>query len=134
MGHDITAYDSKHNELAYLRYSAFDSSAVGIYEALDAMKAYAGCSGGGIGRSFSRNSIQDAIRMLQRRGDDHYISIEREPNFADALFDMLADISGIDLVEKGQSYSSINRAIAFLKQVVAAMDEREIKNVNIFFG
>lgn len=58
MGHDIISY--KIEEISYLRYNAFDEAKKELYECLNALEFYAGCSGSNDGRIFDKDELNEA--------------------------------------------------------------------------
>lgn len=64
MGHDITATQND-EQIAYLRRSMASCAVHHLYQVLDALDCYGGCSGNGTIREFSLSEIKAALTTLQ---------------------------------------------------------------------
>lgn len=67
MGHDIFAKVGK-EEVSYLRRNYIAGDRKDIYIALDSEDRYAGCSGDGTSKTFSRKQIEDALLKAKDSG------------------------------------------------------------------
>lgn len=79
MGHDISAYrkargkDNQAEEVAYIRYGAFNGSARRFYQVLNAQNLDGVVSGIGESREFSRDELFAALTKLSTSEDDERI-------------------------------------------------------------
>ena len=131
----LDAYDdySKKVDVAYLRRSAGNPFNTVIYQALDAMDLYGGCSGIGETRTFTRAQIVAGLESLPG------IPAERPHNFADGLMGMLR-ASGHDVVSGGGPLKAdvapgdLDPEYKFLRAILKWMDDEKRDSIEICFG
>jgi hypothetical protein len=130
------AYDKykKAAHVSYLRRSAGNPLNTIIYQALDAMSLYAGCSGCGAAREFTRAQIVAALESLPGCAPG------RPRNFADGLIEMF-EAAGAEVVSgRGKtngadcSPAELEPEYRFLRDILRWMDEQKRDSIEIDFG
>ena len=84
MGHDITAIQDD-EQVAYLRRSMSSCAVHHLYQVLDSLDCYGGCSGTGEVREFNLKEIKSALIALQ----DGPTADQRPAHFGDYLVESL---------------------------------------------
>lgn len=80
MGHDIYGFNKAGEEIAYLRFGAWNLTASVFYNLLDANEYNAGVSGSGNSTTFSKRQLEKALSTYEqmcwksnsRNGFDHW--------------------------------------------------------------
>lgn len=76
MGHDISGFNKVGKEIAYARFSMWNSNAIVLYHLLDANNYYAGVSGSGKSSNFSLQEMEKALDSYHQQfgnsGIDHF--------------------------------------------------------------
>lgn len=84
MGHDITATQND-EQVAYLRRSMASCAVHHLYQVLDCLDCYGGCSGNGNVREFDLPEIKSALTTLQGGP----VADKRPPHYGDYLVESL---------------------------------------------
>ena len=87
MGHDITAYQDK-RELAYLRRNMSSTAVHQLYQVLDSIECYGGCSGNGESRSFFVEEIKAALETLEQGPE----ATKRPTHYGDYIVESLGGV------------------------------------------
>lgn len=67
MGHDISGYNKAGKEIAYARFSMWNTNAIILYHLLDANNFYAGVSGSGKSSNFSIQQMEKALDSFHQQ-------------------------------------------------------------------
>ncbi|MGG5252203.1 hypothetical protein ACQYAD_01495 [Neobacillus sp. SM06] len=66
MGHDISGYNKKGEEIAYARFSMGNRNAIILYNLLESVTSYAGVSGSGRSSTFSKQQMEKSLQACKQ--------------------------------------------------------------------
>ncbi len=121
-------------QTAYLSRSAFNQVNAIIYAALNAMDCYAGCSGTGESRAFTREQLTEAAKFLDQVNDFAVLrNIRRPKNMADDIFSTLEKM-GLEVINARNVPPDVCREVEFVERCIAWLDESGEETITICFS
>jgi hypothetical protein len=78
MGHDISGFNKKGEEIAYARFSMGNYNSIILYSLLDANDYFAGVSGTGDSSAFSLQQMEEALNAYKQFFNDDSSSLESD--------------------------------------------------------